>query len=70
MVAAKLETLKQGRPGKDANWHLSRDDIAKMLNISVRSIARAAEVRDHGTPELIHAMEQGKTLSSPVPWRE
>ncbi|MBV2183865.1 MAG: hypothetical protein KUL88_04890 [Rhizobium sp.] len=29
MVAARLETLKQGRPGKDANLHVSRDEAAK-----------------------------------------
>lgn len=31
MVAASLETLKQGRPGKDANLHVlaSREDAAR-----------------------------------------
>lgn len=58
-IAAELETLKRGRPGKDANLHVSRDDAAKMLNVSPRSVATAAFVRDHGTPEERDAVRGG-----------
>ena len=33
MAAAKLETLKWGRPGKDANLRLSREVVAKLANL-------------------------------------
>ena len=63
LVAARLEQLKHGGDRKsddqDANWHLDRQDAASLLNVGVRSVARAAEVRDHGAPELVRAVEQG-----------
>jgi len=63
LVAARLEQLKHGGDRKsehqDANWHLDREDAASLLNVGVRSVARAAEVRDHGAPELVRAVEQG-----------
>jgi hypothetical protein len=60
MVGAKLENMKQGRPGKDANLHgISHDDAADLLNISKRSIATARKLLDSETaePELIEAVE-------------
>ncbi len=63
LVAARLEQLKHGGDRKsedqDANWHLDREDAASLLNVGVRSVARAAEVRDHGAPGLVRAVEQG-----------
>lgn len=59
MVASKLETMKHGRPGKDANLHVSRDDAAKMLNVSPRSVATAKQVQKSGVPELVKAVEEG-----------
>ncbi|MBA8799147.1 ParB-like chromosome segregation protein Spo0J [Agrobacterium sp. RC10-4-1] len=59
MVASKLETMKHGRPGKDANLHVSRDDAAKMLNVSPRSVATAKQVQKTGVPELVKAVEEG-----------
>lgn len=64
MVAAKLENLKQGRPDKDANLHLSREDAADMLNVSPRSVASAKVVHERGAPELARAVEQGKVSVS------
>jgi hypothetical protein len=40
-VAAKLETLKHGgnrKSDQDANLHLDRDDAAKLLNVSPRTV--------------------------------
>lgn len=65
MVAAAVETLKPGRPGKDANLHdISRDQAAAMLNVSTRSVASAKAVREKGVPELVAAVESGKVSVS------
>jgi N6-adenosine-specific RNA methylase IME4/ParB-like chromosome segregation protein Spo0J len=64
MVAARLETMKQGRPEKDANLHVSRDEAAAMLNVSTRTVAHAAVVRDRAAPELQRAVDQGKIAVS------
>lgn len=64
MVAKRLETLKQGRPGKDANLHVSRDRAAEMLNVSPRTVATAAKVLEQGAPELIAAVETGQVSVS------
>jgi N6-adenosine-specific RNA methylase IME4/ParB-like chromosome segregation protein Spo0J len=68
LVAARLEQLKHGGNRKsdhqDANWHLDREDAASLLNVGVRSVARAAEVRDHGAPELVSAVERGEVSIS------
>jgi len=63
MVAAKLATMQQGRPsGKDANLHVSRDDAARMLNVSPRTVATASSVRREATPELVAAVEAYEAL--------
>ena len=64
MVAAKLETMKQGRPGKDANLHVLREDAARMLGVSPRSVASAAAVRSGAIPELTAKVEQGEVAVS------
>ncbi len=67
MVAAKLETLKHGGDrGQDANLHvaLSRSDAAEMLNVSVRTVASAAKVRDEAPLELVQAVESGAVSAS------
>lgn len=60
-VAARLANLPAHRPSKSAigRTFVSQDDAAKMLNVSERSVQRAAVVRNRGTPELIAAVEQG-----------
>jgi ParB-like chromosome segregation protein Spo0J len=63
MLAAKLETLRHGdnqHTAGDANLHVHREDAARMLNVSVRTVASAAKVRDHGAPELQQAVERGE----------
>lgn len=63
-VAARLETMKHGRPGKDANLHLSRADAAEMLNVSPRTVATAKKVIEDGAEELVEAVERGDVAVS------
>jgi N6-adenosine-specific RNA methylase IME4 len=64
MVGSKLETFEHGGDRKssdqDAIWHLDRDAVARMLNVSERSIARARVVRDSSNPNLIDLVEHGR----------
>ena len=64
MVAAKLETMKQGRPNKDANLQVYRSDAAARLHVSTRSVADAAKVRSTGNPRLVDRVEAGKIAVS------
>lgn len=66
MIAAKLanmnrtDTLRQG--SRSANWQngqVSQSNAARLLNASVRTVARAAEVRKNGSAGLVAACEQG-----------
>jgi len=61
MVAAKLATLKEGRPGKAANLRStpSAAEAAAMLNVSTRTVEVARVVRREGVPELQAAVESG-----------
>jgi N6-adenosine-specific RNA methylase IME4 len=67
MIAARLETVRHGgdrRSDQDANWHVDRDAAARLLNVSRRSVARAASVRDYGQPELQRAVDRGNLAVS------
>jgi N6-adenosine-specific RNA methylase IME4 len=60
MVAAKLATFKHGgdrRSDQAANLQVDRASAAKLLHVSERSVASAHEVRNHGAPELVSAVE-------------
>jgi hypothetical protein len=63
-VGSKVENFKHGGDRKshdqNANWQVDRTTASTMLNVSERSIARAAVVRDNGTPELQEAVAQGQ----------
>jgi ParB-like chromosome segregation protein Spo0J len=65
MIAAKLATLKDGQRqvGKFAEVP-TQHEAATLLNVGERSLRNARSVLDHGTPELIHAVEQGKIAVS------
>jgi hypothetical protein len=69
-VAAKLATLAHGANQGPSGKFAARPDVVKqaaaaaMLNVSERSVRHAAIVRDHGTPQLIKAVEQGKVSVS------
>lgn len=68
MVAANLETLKHGeRADRHANLHVStvtREKAAQLLNVSPRTVAAAAKVRDEGAPELTEAVQSGRVSVS------
>lgn len=63
-VAAKIETLRQGRPSKDANLHLKRSHVGTMLAVSPRSVADAKKVLEKGHDSLIEKMESGEIAPS------
>lgn len=64
-VAAKLANLREGRPEKTAqNCAVSQDAAADMLNVSRRTVQHASAVRDHGVPDLQHAVEDGRVKVS------
>jgi hypothetical protein len=57
MVAAEIATLGRGAPKKSATWrNISQPKAAKRLNVSGRSLQRAAVVRNHAIPELAAAV--------------
>jgi N6-adenosine-specific RNA methylase IME4 len=59
MVAAKLATLAHGqRQSGQLAAVPTQQEAAALLNVGERSVRRAAEVRDHGAPELQRAVEQ------------
>lgn len=68
MIAAKVATMLHGgdrRSEQAASLHLvSRASAASMLNVSPRSVASAAQVIDHGAPELVAAVEKGEIAVS------
>jgi ParB-like chromosome segregation protein Spo0J len=57
MVATKLATLKLGDNQHSEGLPIGRS--SELLNVGERTVARAREVQEHGTPELVHAVEQG-----------
>jgi hypothetical protein len=57
MVAARLATLKLGDNQHSEGLPIGRG--SELLNVGERTVARAREVIDHGTTELVHAVEQG-----------
>jgi ParB-like chromosome segregation protein Spo0J len=60
MAAAKIATMRQGqRTDLSPIGGMSQAAAAKALNVGKRSVERAAIVRDHGSPELVEAVEAG-----------
>lgn len=64
MVAARLETFKQGQRKAEMPIGISRSEAAALLSVGERTVARAAEVIKHGTPELIAAVDAGEVAVS------
>ena len=60
MVAAKLANMPAHRPSdKSANLQTSQSDAASLLNVSTRTVAAAAKVRDEAPSAVIAAVESG-----------
>lgn len=64
MVAARLETLKHGQKKADMPIGMSRGETSDLLNVGERSVARARVVQQHGTPELVEAVDDGRIAVS------
>ncbi len=65
MVAGKIATLDRGRPTDNPPiGGISAAQAAEKLNVGTRSVERAREVLDHGTPELVSAVERGRVSVS------
>lgn len=68
MVAARLATLRRGRPargpGIPAKAGISQAAAAQLLHVSADSIDRAARVRRDGIPALAAAVERGEIAVS------
>lgn len=64
MVAAKLATLKRGEAGNgrkvDGSNDLSTEQAATMLNVSEPTVKRAKQVIEHGSKDVIEAVETGE----------
>ena len=58
MIAARVETCTccTDRRGRDANLHTSRNEAARLLSVSVRSVASVASaVLDKADPAVVKA---------------
>ena len=72
MVAAKIANMKEGRPPANRGDlfktppidGVSQSDAATMLNVSTKSVERAAVVQRDGVPELVEAVERGEVAVS------
>jgi hypothetical protein len=68
MVAVKLATMRQGertdlKPSAKLQ-KVAQSNAAALFNISIRTVASAARVRNSGSPQLIGAVEQGRIAVS------
>ncbi|MEQ8226745.1 MAG: hypothetical protein RIA64_01565 [Rhodospirillales bacterium] len=59
MVAARIANLTAGRPTNNSA-NLRNNDAAQMMNVGTRSVETARKVREHGTPEVVTAVESGE----------
>jgi hypothetical protein len=65
IVAGKLANLPKGTNQYTAPANLpTQAKAAEMLNVSERSVRSARSVIDDGSPELVHAVEQGRVSVS------
>lgn len=59
MIAARLATMRRGDNQHSPIGETSQARAAELLNVGKRTVERAGEVREHGTSELIAAVEAG-----------
>jgi hypothetical protein len=62
MVAAKIANLGLGRPSKENGSEdpISLEDAAQRLQVGRATVSRAKQVIEHGSPELVAAVERGE----------
>ncbi|MEH2705205.1 MT-A70 family methyltransferase [Bradyrhizobium elkanii] len=62
IVAAKLVSLRQGRPSEKTSHiaNISREQAAAVMSTDVAGIDRARSVLAHAVPEIVDAVEHGK----------
>jgi hypothetical protein len=62
MVAAKMATLREGRPSKDTpqKCGVSTKQAAEKLRVSTRTVENAKTVLQHGSQNIVHAVETGE----------
>jgi protein gp37 len=65
MVAARLATMKRGHPESNPSIEgFTAKQAASLLNVSHATVERARTVLEHGSPELIRAVDQGEVAVS------
>jgi hypothetical protein len=64
IVAARLETIEQGRPGRDANLHVYQPDAAEFLNVSPRLVSSAKTAFNSEDPDLIADVDASNVSAS------
>jgi N6-adenosine-specific RNA methylase IME4/ParB-like chromosome segregation protein Spo0J len=67
MVASRIANMRQGERNLQPSANLlkvSQAEAAKRLNVSERSVTFAALIEKQATPDLVHAVEQGKIAVS------
>ena len=61
MIASGLATTGKGRPKNNRPIGLlSQPEAAEKLSVTLRTVKRAVQVRDHGNEELVEAVESGR----------
>jgi hypothetical protein len=62
MVGARISNLRDGqnKSAAEINAPVTQPEAAKMLNVSRESVQCARVVLEHGIPELIKAVGEGK----------
>jgi len=60
MVAARIENMQRGRPGKDADLRVNREQASALMGVGTRNTCSAAKVQRKGTPKLQKAIDDGK----------
>lgn len=65
LVSAKISTMGKGRPQNNPPiGGVSAAEAAQLMNVGTRSVERAKTVLNHGSPELVAAVERGEVTVS------
>jgi N6-adenosine-specific RNA methylase IME4 len=65
MIGARIADMQRGRQlNTSIDVFVSQPRAAEMMNVGVASVQRARQVMEHGTPEIIEAVETGQMAVS------